>query len=140
MTSEQTIAWLPIITAFLLSLPGVFAIYRQLKMERLEKKKLIIEAESISAEVANKFIESAGDIQNLYMELFSELKKQIEESRETGERLEQKIDNLTVENSELKIIVEKQNDKIRELEEGVCTLVEQVKELGQVPRYPKEEK
>jgi predicted RNase H-like nuclease (RuvC/YqgF family) len=86
MTQEQLIAWLPIITAFLLSLPGVYAIYRQLKMERLE----------------------------------------------------QKVDNLAEENRELKIVVEKQNKKIDELEIGVCTLVEQVKELGQEPRYPKE--
>jgi methyl-accepting chemotaxis protein len=138
MTQEQIIAWLPILTAFLLSLPGVYAIYRQLKMERLEKKKLIIEAEAISADIAAKFIESAGNIQDFYAEILEEVKKQLVESREAVDRLEQKVDNLSEENRELKIVVEKQNKKIEELETGVCTLVEQVKELGQEPRYPKE--
>jgi flagellar biosynthesis chaperone FliJ len=107
-------------------------------MERLERKKLIIEAEAISADIAAKFIESAGNIQDFYAEILEEVKKQLKESREAGERLEQKVDNLAEENRELKIVVEKQNKKIDELEIGVCTLVEQVKELGQEPRYPKE--
>jgi plasmid maintenance system antidote protein VapI len=106
-----------VVVASLAAIPGIYAIYKQLKMEKLEQRKLILEAESISADVAAKLIDSAGDLQEIYMELLRELKKQLEEQKVIICRLEIKI--------------EEQNIKI----EALC---EQVRELGQEPRYIKE--
>lgn len=126
-----------VVVAALAAIPGIYAIRKQLLMESVEKEKALIDIESVSAEVAAKLIDSAGDLQTLYEKLFNEVRKQLEEQKEIVCRLEIKIDTLTEENRELKIIVDKQNKKIEELEEGICTLVEQVKELGQEPKYPK---
>ena len=127
-----------IVVAVFASLPGIYAIRRQLKAERLEQRKLVLEAESISADVAAKLIDSAGDLQEYYAKLFDEIRKKLEEQNKLICKLEGKIDILTEENRELKLIAVKQNKKIGELEEGICVLVEQVKELGQEPKYPKE--
>ena len=116
-----------------------YAIRRQLKMEKLEKRKLIVEAESISADVAAKLINSAGDLQDFYAELLQEIKKQLEENRTIICRLEGKIDIITEENINLKSMIEKANKKIEKLEEGIRILSKQIRELGQEPRYPKEE-
>ena len=97
------------------AIPGLYAIRRQIKMEAAEKKKLIVEAESISADVAAKFIDSAGDLQEFYKEVFGEIKKQLEEYKEIVCRLEDKVDDL---------------------EKGIQILTNQIKELGQTPKYP----
>ena len=120
-----------VVVATLAAIPGIYAIRRQLKMEKLEQKKILIEAESISADVASKLIDSAGDLQEFYGKLFEEVRKQLEEQKIIVCRLEVKIDLLTEENKGLKLKIEEQNIKI----EGLC---EQVKELGQEPRYTKE--
>ena len=125
-------------TLLLVSSPGIYAIARQLKTEKIEKKKLILEAESIGADVAAKLIDSAGDLQELYTKLFEELKKQLEGQKMIVCRLEVKVDILVIENKELKEIAEKQNKKIEELGIGIETLTQQIRELGQEPRYPKE--
>lgn len=99
----------------LAAIPGLYAIRMQLKKEEAERKKIAMETESVSADVASKFVESAGNLQEFYKEVFGEIKKQLEEYKEIVCRLEAKID---------------------ELEEGVKILSDQVKELGQVPKYP----
>ena len=121
-----------IVIASLAAIPGIYAIRRQLKMENLEQKKLIVEAESISAEVAAKLIDSAGDLQGFYEKLFKEIRKQLEEQNIVICRLEVKVDLLTEENKSLKTKIDTQNIKI----EALC---EQVRELGQEPRYTKGE-
>ena len=88
------------------------------------RSRAIVDVEPISADVAVKLIDSAGNLQELYEKLFNEVRKQLEEQKEIVLRLEKKI--------------EKQNSKMEELEEGICTLVEQVRELGQEPKYTKE--
>lgn len=116
---------LAILAPLAAAIPGIYAIRRQLIMEKVEKKKLIIEAESISADIASKYIDAAGNVQDIYTELLEELKKQLY-------RLECKIDILTEENVELK-------EELKELKEGVRILSKQVRELGQEPHFPKEE-
>ena len=83
-----------IVIASLAAIPGIYAIRRQLKMEKLEQRKLILEAESISAEVASKLIDSAGDLQELYEKLFKEVRNQFEEQKIVICILEVKIDLL----------------------------------------------
>jgi predicted nuclease with TOPRIM domain len=117
-----------IVAACLAALPGIYSIRRQLKTERLEQRKLIVEAESLSAEVAAKLIDSAGDLQTFYEKLFEELKKQLEETRELICRLEGKIDILTEENIELK-------KRVEELEKGIEILTKQILDVGLEPRY-----
>lgn len=121
---------LSIIIPLAAAIPGVYAIRRQLIMEKVEKKKLVLEAESISADVAAKLIDSAGDLQEFYEKLFEEVRKQLDEQKEIVCRLEVKIDILTKENENLQLKIEEQNIKI----EGLC---EQVRELGQEPRFSK---
>ena len=130
MNYDEILRIIMIIGPFLAAIPGIYAIRRQLIMEKVEKRKLIIEAESISADVAAKLIDSAGDLQDFYTELMEEIKKQSKECKDLVYRLECKIDILTEENAELK-------EELKELKEGVQILSEQVKELGQEPRYPK---
>lgn len=103
------------IPAFVAALPGIYAIRKQIKTEQAEQKKLIAETESINADVAAKFIDSAGDLQNFYTEVFGEIKKQLEEYKEIVCRLEKKIEDL---------------------EKGVRILTKQVRDLGQTPKYP----
>jgi predicted nuclease with TOPRIM domain len=117
-----------VVAACLAALPGIYSIRRQLKTERLEQRKLIVEAESLSAEVAAKLIDSAGDLQTFYEKLFEELKKQLEETKELICRLEGKIDVLTEENIELK-------KRVEELEKGIEILTKQILDVGLEPRY-----
>jgi predicted ATP-grasp superfamily ATP-dependent carboligase len=114
---------LSVIVPLAAAIPGIYAIRRQLVMEKVEKKKLILEAESISADVAAKLIDSAGDLQEFYGELFIEVRKQLDEQKKIVCRLEGKIDLLTKENENLHMKIE-----------GLC---KQVRELGQEPRYSK---
>ena len=107
------------------AIPGIYAIRRQLVMEAAEKKKIVVEAESISADVASKYVDAAGNLQDFYTELIQEVKKQSEECKELVCKLEVKIDILTEENKLLK--------------EEVAELRKQVRELGQEPRFPKGE-
>lgn len=117
MTWELAIQLILAIVAASGAVGSFYAIRKQLKMEKLQQKKLIVEAESISAEVAAKLIDSAGNLQEFYEKLFEELREQISEQSVIICRLEIKI--------------EEQNTKI----EALC---EQVRELGQEPRYTKE--
>jgi len=123
------------IIAMIGAIPGIVAIRRQLKMEKHEAKKLIVEAEAISADIAAKYIESAGNIQDFYSEILEEVKKQLSECKDVVCRIEGKVENLTLENEKLKEIVKEQNLKIEELEKGITILSAQVTELGQKPRY-----
>lgn len=104
-----------VLVPILAAAPGLYAIRRQIKMEAAEKKKLVVEAESISADVAAKFIDSAGDLQEFYKEVFGEIKKQLDEYKEIVCRLEIKVE---------------------ELERGIDILTKQVRDLGEHPRYP----
>jgi uncharacterized coiled-coil DUF342 family protein len=104
-----------VVVPILAAAPGLYAIRRQIRMETAEKKKLVVEAESISADVAAKFIDSAGDLQEFYKEVFGEIKKQLDEYKEIVCRLEEKVE---------------------ELERGIDVLTKQVKDLGEHPNYP----
>ena len=76
------------------AISSVYAIRRQLIMEKAEKRKLIVEAESIGADVAAKLIDSAGDLQDFYTELMEEIKKQSKECKDLVFKLEcKKIEN-----------------------------------------------
>lgn len=108
-----------VVVPILAAIPGIYAIRRQIILEQAEKKKLIVEAESISADVAAKFIDSAGDLQDFYKEVFGEIKEQLEE---------------------YKIIVCRLEAKVEELERGIQILTKQVKDLGEHPKYPNGEK
>jgi cell division protein FtsB len=128
MTWEQATQLILALVAASGAIGSFYAIRRQLKMERAEKKKLLAETESISAEVAAKLIDSAGDLQNFYTELFEELRKRLKINEDLICKLEGKIDLLTEENIKLK-------EKVEELEKGIEVLVKQIIELGVEPRY-----
>lgn len=113
-----------VVVAILALLPSFFAIRKQLRTED-------IEAASLKADLADKHIDTASSVQSLYKGMYKD-------QEEIICRTEKKVDLLTKKNEELKIIVKEQNIKIEILEEITLTLVEQVKELGIEPRYPKE--
>jgi DNA-binding transcriptional regulator GbsR (MarR family) len=104
-----------VVVPILAAAPGIYAIRKQIIMEQVEKKKLVVEAESISADVAAKFIDSAGDLQEFYKEVFGEIKQQLEEYKEIVCRLEEKVEDL---------------------ERGIRILTKQVQDLGENPKYP----
>lgn len=128
MTWEQILSYLPIITAFLAAIPGAYAIRRQLKMEELDKKKAMKEAEDISANIVSKYVDAAGNLQDFYTELMEEVKGQFDECKLLVSRMEEKIDVLTEENRILR-------EKVEELEKGIEVLTKQIVELGAEPRY-----
>ena len=130
MTWDTAIQLILAVVAASGAIGSFYAIRRQLKMEKLEKKKLIVEAESISADVAAKLIDSAGDLQSFYVAMFEELKQQLKVNEVLICRLEGKIDVLTEENIKLK-------KRVEELEKGIEVLTAQVIESGLKPKYPK---
>lgn len=123
MTLDNLLRVAGIVVAILASLPALYAIRKQLRTEELEDSLK-------KADIAASLVDSVGDIQTFYTKLF-------EEQNEIVCRIEGKVDFLTKENKELKEIVKKQNRKIGELEEGILILIEQIKELGVEPKYPK---
>lgn len=119
----------PILGAVITS---VYAIRRQLVMEQAEKKKIITETESLSADVASKYIDAAGNLQDFYTELLEDIKNQLKEQKEIICKLEAKLELSAEENIQLKKL-------IKEMKEGIEILIEQIREFGEMPRYPKEE-
>ena len=115
MNWELILRILAIVIPVLAAAPGIYAIRKQLIMEKAEKKKLIVEVESISADVAAKLIDSAGDIQEIYKEIFEEIKIQLNDN---------------------KVIVCRLEVEVKELKRGIRILTKQVRELDQIPRYP----
>ena len=124
MTWEQILTYLPVLTAFLAAIPGAYAIRRQIKMEELDKKKAMREAEDISADIVSKYVDAAGNLQDFYTELMAEVKTQFDECKSLVTRMETKIDDL--------------ENEVAELKEGIAILTKQIIDLGLEPKYPKE--
>ena len=106
------------------SAPGIFTLLKQKRREKSEEKVREDNNRKITLETTEK-------VQAIYQEMIEDIKKQTNDCKEKILDLTKRIEGLTLENTRLTEVIEKQTERIRHLQKYIESLLKDRNEIIQ---------
>jgi len=121
-----------VVLAVLVATPGILALKSTINLNRAKEKSSLASVEKSNAEIVSLFTDAAADMVEQYKAEIDDIRAEMKDSDKKHKR---EISSINKKMEEMQKTMTLLRSRLREYRQGVLVLIEQIKKLGETPKY-----